>query len=78
MDLIMNTFKIETGPAPKTVKRGIRGKWQHLFAEAQAGHWVTIPAEDRDKASQAGNRYRKGAYSIRKLEEGDDYVLEFK
>jgi len=78
MDLIMNTFKIETGPAPKTVKRGVRGKWQQLFAEAQEGHWVTIPAKERDSANQAGNRYRKGGYSLRKLEEGDDYVLEFK
>ncbi len=78
MDLIMNTFKIETGPAPKTVKRGGKGKWQQLFAEAQTGHWVTIPAKDRDKANQAGNRYRKGGYSLQKLEEGDDYVLEFK
>ena len=76
MDLIMNTFKIETGPAPKTVKRGVRGKWQQLFAEE--GHWVTIPAKERDSANQAGNRYRKGGYSLRKLEEGDDYVLEFK
>ena len=78
MDLIMNTFKIETGPAPKTVKRGARGKWRQLFAEAQEGQWVTIPAKERDNANQAGNRYRKGAYSLKKLEEGDDYVLEFK
>ena len=78
MDLIMNTFKIETGPAPKTVKRGVRGKWQQLFAEAQAGQWVTIPTKERDNANQAGNRYRKGGYSLKKLEEGDDYVLEFK
>tara|TARA_R100000808_G_scaffold23879_1_gene53666 strand:+ start:2315 stop:2551 length:237 start_codon:yes stop_codon:yes gene_type:complete len=74
----MNIFKIETGPAPKTIKRGGKGKWQQLFSEAQVGHWVTIPAKDRDKANQAGNRYRKGGYSLQKLEEGDDYILEFK
>ena len=74
----MNTFKIETGPAPKTVKRGARGKWRQLFAEAQEGQWVTIPAKERDSANQAGNRYRKGGYSLKQLEEGDDYVLEFK
>ena len=78
MDLTMNTFKIETGPARKTVKRGVRGKWQQLFAEAQAGQWVTIPAKERDNANQAGNRYRQGAYSLKKLEEGDDYILQFK
>ena len=74
----MNTFKFETGPAPKTVKRGARGKWRQLFAEAQEGQWVTIPAKERDSANQAGNRYRKGGYSLKQLEEGDDYVLEFK